>query len=146
VSSPKVLSRSWFSSSLVDLRDQMASLANGGFPLRLGLHLLNTEERGTFEWAGLGPSGLSFGSIFSTVHLLHFGSLAPWIVGFGRRYLCDQVEGSLCMNFQSFHLGPREFSIQAHRSLPPLEASSHMVRAPWFSCKTFSKLDASFLI
>jgi hypothetical protein len=103
----------------------MASLANGGLPLRLGLHLLNTEERGARtaarrgcagpnEPAVLGPSGLGFGPICSTVHLLHFGSLAPSIVGFGRRYLRDQVEGSLCMNFQPFHLYPREFSIQAH--------------------------------
>jgi hypothetical protein len=51
-------------------------------------------------------------------------------VGFGRRYLHDQTEGSLCMNFRSFHLGPREFSIQAHWSLTPLEASSHMVGVP----------------
>jgi hypothetical protein len=116
-------------------------MANGGLPLRLGFHELNTEERGSQTdtrtgWAGppgpaiLGPSGLSFGPICSTVHLLHFGSLAPSIVGFGCRYLRDQVEGSLCMNFQPFHLGPQEFSIQAHWSLPPLEASWHMVRAP----------------
>jgi hypothetical protein len=123
----------------------------------LGLHPLNTEERGTQTtarrgWAGpngpasLGSSGLSFGPTFSTVHLLQFGSLAPSIVGFGRRYLRDQVEGFLCMNFQPFHLSPREFSIQGHWSLPPLEASWHVVGAPWLTCKTFSELDASFLI
>jgi hypothetical protein len=105
------------------------------------LHLLNTEERrartatkrgwaGPNGPAGLGLSGLGFGPTFSTVHLLHFGSLAPSIVGFGRLYLRNQVEGFLCMNFQPFHLGPREFSIQAHWSLPPLEASSHMFGAP----------------
>jgi hypothetical protein len=42
----------------------MASLANGGLPLRLGLHLLNTEQRGSrtatkMGWAGPnGPTGL----------------------------------------------------------------------------------------
>jgi hypothetical protein len=113
----------------------------GGLHTRLWLSLLNTEERGTRTdakrgWAGpngpagLGPSRLGFGPIRSTVHLLHFGLLSPSIVGFGRRYLHDQVEGSLCMNFQPFHLGPRDFSIQAHWSLPPLGASSHMVGAP----------------
>jgi hypothetical protein len=64
------------------------------------------------------------------LHLLHFGSLGPSIVGFGHRYLCDQVEVSLCMNFLASHLDPREFSIQAHWSLPPLGANSHMVGAP----------------
>jgi hypothetical protein len=119
----------------------MASLANGGLPTHLGFHVLHTEERGARTdtrtgWAGrhglavLGLSGLNFDPICSTLHLLHFGSLAPSIVGFGRRYLCNQVEGSLCMNFQSFHLGPRELCIQAHWSLPPLEESSHMVKAP----------------
>jgi hypothetical protein len=116
-------------------------LANGGLHTRLGLHLLNTKQRGTrtatkVGWVGpnrpygLGPSRLGFSPNFSMVHLLHFGSLSPSIVGFGRRYLCDQVEGCLCMNFQPFHLGPWEFSIQAHWSFPPLEASWHMVRAP----------------
>jgi hypothetical protein len=119
----------------------MAFLANGGLPTRLGLRLLNTEERGTRTgarrgWASLngpsslGPSGLGFIPIHSMVHLLHFGLLSPSIVGFGRRYLRDKVEGSLYMNFQPFHLGPREFSIQAHLSLPPLEASWHVVEAP----------------
>jgi hypothetical protein len=119
----------------------MVFLANGGYHTRLGLHLFNTEQRGTRTntrrgWAGpngpvgLGPSGLGFGPICSTVHLLHFGLLSPSIVGFGRRYLRDQVEGSLCTNFHPFHLGPREFSIQAHWSLPPLKASWHMVGAP----------------
>jgi hypothetical protein len=115
----------------------MASLTNGGVPTRLGFHLLNTEERGGREPApertgptGLGLSWPGLGPVCSTVHLLHFGSLALSIVGFGCRYLHDQVEGSLCMNFRSFHLGPREFSIQAHWSLPHLEASSHMVGAP----------------
>jgi hypothetical protein len=51
--------------------------------------------------------------------------MSPSILGFGRRYLCDQVEGSLCMNFQPFRLSPRELSIQAHWSVPPLEASWH---------------------
>jgi hypothetical protein len=117
------------------------SLVYGGLPLRLGFHELNTEERGSqidtrTGWAGplglagLGPSGLDCGPVCSTVHLLHFVSLAPSIVDFGRRYLRDQVEGSLCMNFQPFHLGPREFSIQAHWSLPRLEESLHMVGAP----------------
>jgi hypothetical protein len=107
----------------------------------LGLCLLNTKERGTRigagrGWAGLngpavlGPSRLGFGPIRSMVHLLHFGLLSPSIVGFGRRYLRDKGEGSLCMNFQPFHLGPQEFYIRAHWSLPPLEASWHMVRAP----------------
>jgi hypothetical protein len=119
----------------------MAFLANGDFHTRLGLHLFNIEQRGTRTgarrgWAGsngpvgMGPSGLGFGLIRSTVHLLLFGLLSPSIVPFGRRYLHDQVEGSLCTNFQPFHLGPREFSIQAHWSLPPLMASWHMVGAP----------------
>jgi hypothetical protein len=118
----------------------MASQANGGFPTRLGLHLLNTKERGlqTFtrrRWVDRpGPAGLAlswpgFDPSFSTLHLLHFGSLGPSIVGFGYRYLRDQVEIPLCMNFRSFHLSPREFSIQAHWSLPPLGASSPMVGA-----------------
>jgi hypothetical protein len=119
----------------------MASLANGGLLMRLGFHLLNTEERGALtatRWgwagrhglAGLGLSGLGFGPYFSVLHILHFGSWAPSIVGFGRHYLRDQVEGSLCMNFRPFHIDPREFSIQAHWPLPPLEAISHMVGAP----------------
>jgi hypothetical protein len=114
----------------------MASLVNGGFSTRLGFHVFNTEDWGREpppEGAGptgLGPSGLGFSSVCSTVHLLHLGSFAPSIVGFGRLYLRDQVEGSLCMNFQPFHLGPREFSIQAYWSLPPLGVSSHMVGAP----------------
>jgi hypothetical protein len=116
-------------------------LANGGLHTRLGLHLFNTEQRGTLTstkrgWAGLngpaslGPSGLGFSRIRSTVHLLHFGLLSPSIVGFGRRYLRNKVEVCLWMNFQPFHRGPREFSIQAHWSLPPLEASWHMVGSP----------------
>jgi hypothetical protein len=115
----------------------MASLANGSFPTCLGFHLLNTEERGrepTLERArpvGLGLSRLSFAPDCSILHLLHFGSLGPSIVDFGRCYLCDQVEGSLCMNFWSFYLGVREFSIQAHWSLPPLGASLHTVGAPY---------------
>jgi hypothetical protein len=119
----------------------MASLANGSFLTWLGFHVLNTKERGSQTatrrgWAGrhwptaLGLSGLGFGPICSMLYLLHFGSLPTSIVDFGRRYLRDQVEGSLYMNFRSFHLGPREFSIQAHCSLPPLEASLHTVGAP----------------
>jgi hypothetical protein len=105
------------------------------------------EGLGRPAWADRPGTFLAlFWPVFSTLHLVHFGSLGPSIVGFGHRYLRDQVEGSLCMNFRSFHLGPREFSIQAHWSLPPLGASSHMVGAPWLSCKTFSELVASFLI
>jgi hypothetical protein len=63
----------------------MASLTNGGLPTRLEFHELNNEERGARTgtrtgWAGrhrsagLGPSGLGFGPVCSTVHLLHFGS------------------------------------------------------------------------
>jgi hypothetical protein len=119
----------------------MASLTNGGLSTQLGFHELKTEQRGVRTsarrgWAdqprpaGPGLSWPSFGPIFSMLHLLHFGSLGPSIVGFGRHYLHDQVEGSLGMNFRSFHLGPQEFSIQAHWSLPALEASSHTVGAP----------------
>jgi hypothetical protein len=78
----------------------MSSLVNGGFPTCLGFHLLNTEERGPeppLERAGptgLGLSWPGFGPIFSTLHVLHFGSLGSSIVGFGRRYLRDQVKGS----------------------------------------------------
>jgi hypothetical protein len=115
----------------------MASLANGRLHTRLGFHVLNTEERGVanryqnelgrLAWAFLGSASAQFSPRSISCILDHW---PPSIVGFGRHYLHDQVEGSLCMNFWSFHLGPREFSIQAQWSLPPLEASSHMVRAP----------------
>jgi hypothetical protein len=141
VSSPKGLSRSRFSLFIGGSEGLDGVSSEWRLSPRLGFHELNTKERGSKTdtrtgWVGLprpvglGPSGLGFGSICSTVHLFHFGSSAASIVGFGRRYLRDQVEGSLCMNFQPFHLGPREFSIQAHWSLTPLEASSHMVGAP----------------
>jgi hypothetical protein len=85
----------------------MASLGNGGLHTRLGFHVLNTEERGRTDtrmgWAGRPMP--SFGPICPTLHLLHFISWAPSIVGFERRFLHDQVEGPLCMNFLSFHLG-----------------------------------------
>jgi hypothetical protein len=119
----------------------MVSLANGRFPLRLGLHELNTEQRGTRSAAETGwtcpngPTGLGLfwaGScpffslrlilIFCTwpLHLCHFEVIITAI----------KTKGSLCMNFRSFHLNPREFSTQAHWSLPPLEASWHVVGAP----------------
>jgi hypothetical protein len=93
----------------------MASLANGGSRMLLGFHILNTEERGPRTdtrrgWAGRhGSAGLSppqtdFGPSCATLRLLHFGSFSPSVVDFGRRYPCDQVEGSLGMNFWSFHL------------------------------------------
>jgi hypothetical protein len=74
-------------------------------------------------WAVLGPVSAA------TLHLFHFGSFAPSIVDYGRRCPSDQVEGSLCMNFRSIHLGPQEFSIEPHWSLPPLEESLHTVKA-----------------
>jgi hypothetical protein len=108
---------------------------------RLGLRLLNTEERGTRTgarrgWAGpngpagLGPSGLSFGPIRSTVHLLRFGLFPLQLWALDVVISTIKTEGSLCMNFRSFHLGPQKFSIQAHWSLPPLEASWHVVGVP----------------
>jgi hypothetical protein len=92
-------------------------------PPWLGFHLLNTEERasrtdtrrGWADWprlAGLGPFGLGFGPSCDMLHLLHFGSFARSVVGFGHRYLRDQGEGSLCMNFRvTTH--PRKYPIIA---------------------------------
>jgi hypothetical protein len=92
----------------------MLNLMNGGFPTRLGLHLLNTEERVSQTASRPSPFLARFRPSLLHGPSLRLRSLAPSIVGFGRCYLHGQVEGSLCMNFCSFHLGPREFSIQAH--------------------------------
>jgi hypothetical protein len=128
----------------------MSSLMNGGLPTWLGLHLLNTEERGARTGTGTGwadptrrsswalsrpvqarssPRGSSWNFALGPLHLCHFEVIIPMV----------KIGGSLCMDFQYFHLGPREFSIQAHWSLPPLGASSHMIGAPWLSCKMFSE-------
>jgi hypothetical protein len=133
------------------------SLSCTNFLVLTGLHLLNTEQRGSrtttkMGWAdpngltGLGLFWASSGPFFSPRLILTFCTWPPSFVSFWGHHHCDQVDGSLCMNFQSFHLGPREFSVQAHWSLPPLEASWHVVGAPWLSCKTFFELVASFLI
>jgi hypothetical protein len=79
----------------------MASLANDGLPTRLGFNVLNTEERRarTDTRTGWADRPRPFWAQF-WLSLLDGSSLALWIigpsiVGFGRRYLRDQVEGSL---------------------------------------------------
>jgi hypothetical protein len=50
------------------------------------------------------PRGTSWHFALGPLHLCHFEVVIPVI----------KTERSLCMNFRSLHLGPREFSIQAH--------------------------------
>jgi hypothetical protein len=120
----------------------MVSLVNGGFSTRLGFHVVNTEERGreltpergmavSMGW----PAWAFLGSVSAQLYPCSIScTLDHWPI---QLWALDIIISAtklriLCMNFRSFHLGPREFSIQARWSLPPFGASSHMVRVSVF--------------